>query len=252
MARRIIPTLETSTSVASAVSKDGALVDVRWAEDIEGSNNRGFVSHEMSAWVGGQRCGYLRVGFVSSANLEIFLPTPFHYLSSFGGGYWPMLFQEFFGRAIQLYELSDEARAEFVKKVQFEFRLGDKTWETYEQLQKLLAKNHRWISLLAEFEKFKAFHLGRPLVDYINTRRSTVNGVNEDNRGRGIGFILYMETARHLATMGLRLHASGCQSEEAAAMWRSFSDLTQKDGDRRFIDPSRLPKKIVLNEKIAA
>ncbi|MFA6049632.1 MAG: GNAT family N-acetyltransferase [Candidatus Paceibacterota bacterium] len=61
------------------------------------------------------------------------------------------------------------------------------------------------------FEQFKAFHVDKPFVDYITVKPSA--------RRNRIGAALYQKAAEWLATKGLKLYASGIQSDEAKASW---------------------------------
>lgn len=62
-----------------------------------------------------------------------------------------------------------------------------------------------------DFQDFKAFHIDKPLVDYIR--------VDEDYQRRRIGIALYQYGAKWLAGKGMKLYASGLQSDKAKAAW---------------------------------
>ena len=74
----------------------------------------------------------------------------------------------------------------------------------------------KWLASLEkrygrQFEDFKKFYKGKPLVDYIR--------VKPDFQRKRIGTALYEKAARWLAKKGLKLYASGLQSQEAQAAW---------------------------------
>lgn len=255
----MLSAIKISTSVGTSISNDGYEVDIRWAENIE-KENRGFISNEMSVWIDGIHCGYLRVGFVPSENLKIFMPTVFHYMSSFGGSYFPELFTErdTFGKAIPFSDLPPEIFLKFSKNIAFLFRVDDVSWSTYEEMLTKLKKNTKYIDMLKEFKEFKQFHLDRPHVDYICTKQNTHNGILQNNNGRGLGLILYSATAHKLAEMNFLLHGSGIQSEDARKMWTKFEtcgwvEYNEKT-KRRWLNTIKMPRpeNIMFEEKIAA
>jgi hypothetical protein len=133
------PTIETTIFVNKALSKRNDIVEFRWGENIE-DENRGFVAHEMSAWIEGERRGYLRVTYVPRENIATYLPTVFHYLGSLGGKYYPELFVDFGKKAIQISELSGEDKLSFAQRINEQFRLNDAVWDTEDDLLKLLKK----------------------------------------------------------------------------------------------------------------
>lgn len=84
-----------------------------------------------------------------------------------------------------------------------------------------------------QFEKFKEFHVNKPLVGYIE--------VYEPRKRQRIGAALYEKAARWLAeTKGLKLYASGIQTDKAKAAWNwlrknkgaQIGTEVFRDGDR--------------------
>ena len=82
-----------------------------------------------------------------------------------------------------------------------------------------------------QFAEFKNRWLDKPVVDYIR--------VKKDFYRQGIGIALYEEGAKYLATMGLKLYASGNQQPEAKLAWEWLkTHATQHvgiDGKRVFL-----------------
>lgn len=78
---------------------------------------------------------------------------------------------------------------------------------------------------------FKEFHLGKPMVDYIF--------VSEEQRRNGIGVALYEHAAQWMATKGMKLYASGIQSQQAKAAWEWLKvhkgANIGTEGDRTFL-----------------
>lgn len=92
-----------------------------------------------------------------------------------------------------------------------------------------------------QFEKFKEFHYDKPLVDYIR--------VYEPHRRKRIGAALYEKAARWLAeTKGLKLYASGIQSNEAKAAWQWLQKNKEANiGKEVFEDGDRTKTRIFLS-----
>lgn len=69
-----------------------------------------------------------------------------------------------------------------------------------------------------DYKQSYDFLVDKPTVGYIL--------VDEKFKRRGIGTQLYFEAAKWCQSKGLRLYASGIQSESAQAVWRHMSDLS--------------------------
>lgn len=240
--RREVPTRATSRLVATARARDGAAIELRWAEGIE-TPNCGFVAHELSAWDAGARVGYLRTGFVPKANLETYLPTVWHHVASFGGSYLGALFDTHFGPAIHPDGLDPEAFAAFRTHACRVIGADDRGWTDYAAMMRALKRHPGLRERETRFAAFRAFHLDRPLVDYVSTRRSEANGVLADNSGRGIGLMLYAGAVQILAGKSLRLHASGLQSDSARRLWSLFAarGWSRLHEGRVVLDPAATP-----------
>jgi GNAT superfamily N-acetyltransferase len=80
-----------------------------------------------------------------------------------------------------------------------------------------------------EFRKFRAFHVDKPLVDFIS--------VEPEFRRNRIGEALYREAAKWMAERGMKLHASGVQSKDAEASWQSMENqgMVERSRKRRFL-----------------
>lgn len=89
-----------------------------------------------------------------------------------------------------------------------------------EKLERVLARK-----LKKEIAEFKKFHVDKPMVDSIR--------VHESMRRQGIGSALYLQAARWMAERGLRLYASGLQSDEAKGVWKALENQGFVDKDRR-------------------
>ena len=271
--QRRIPTAHEGVLVATAADRAGRPVDLRWNEDLA-APNRGWITHEMSAWRAGTRVGYLRVSYIPRALVKAYHPTVFHTMASVKGLALPGLFDPHTGHALPSDAL-DEATLLGLGQQVARYLGAPLTATRDRSLDSMPAPSsdlhlmrgpldtrpridvpapHKALSLpalekamarygidawYAEQQAFFAFHVDRPLVDYVRTDASAVNGLFATHRGEGLGLLLYGATAHHLASMGMRLHASGVQREDAHRMWRLFAakGWARADGDRIVLDP---------------
>ena len=83
-------------------------------------------------------------------------------------------------------------------------------------------------------------HAIKPFVAYISAQENQHQGLDADNRGRGIGMAMYLEGAKWLRERGLAkgLYASSLQSDEAKSMWKKMEQqgLVVSDGDRKYVN----------------
>jgi len=225
-------TYESSTFFASARSKTGDLLEFRYEIDVE-SENRGFIANEMSAWNANQKVGYLLVTYVPKDSFERYNPTIWHFATNFGGLYYldvkdqrnPFDYNDAeFDVFTNRYRSHIHWNADHVKTDRSEFK-------------KMLETSQRFGKLKEDQRQFVAFHVDRPYVGYINAGEASCNGCLSDHRGEGVGFLLYLMTARRLAQDGLELHSSSLQQEEPARIWSRFaaSGWAVDDGQKRMM-----------------
>jgi hypothetical protein len=236
-APRRVPTFDASTPVFEGPDRHGVPVSLRWTTDID-TPNRGWVVHEMGAWRGGERVGYLRVSYVPKALIPLFQPTVLHHLGSVTGWCLPALFEGFHGPARDTASLSEAEVAEVRACVCAHLGTQDEGWPTIKAMVRDLRGplNRRGRDA---YTRFQAFHVDKPIVDYVRTEESAHNGVARCNRGQGLGLLLYGAVAHHLPTLGMRLHASSTQSEDAQRMWSLFAQMgwTEQVGARTVLNP---------------
>jgi hypothetical protein len=236
-APRRVPTLDESTEVFATHDRRGVPVSLRWTTDID-TPNRGWVVHEMGAWRAGERVGYLRVSYVPKAHIPLFQPSVLHHLGSITGWCLPALFDGFHGPARDPACLTDAEVAEVRACVCAHLGAPNAGWTTIKAMVKALQGplNRRGQGSYAHFQ---AFHVDKPIVDYVRTDVSVPNGVPNDNRGQGLGLLLYGAVAHHLPTLGMRLHASSDQSLDAQEMWAFFASQswTERVGARTVLNP---------------
>jgi hypothetical protein len=232
-----IPTFDESTPIFEATDRHNVPVSLRWTENIA-IPNRGWVVHEMSAWRFGERVGFLRLSYVPKTHIAVFQPTVLHHLGAVGGWGLPALFQGPYGPARDLDSLTDAEVAEVCACVCAHLETKNKGWTSISTMMKDLRSplHHRG---QASYERFQADHVDQPVVDYVRTDLSPLNGVFRRNKRQGLGLLLYGATAHHLATMGMLLHASSLQSPDDQRMWAFFQHKgwTAQKGARTVLQP---------------
>jgi hypothetical protein len=115
---------------------------------------------------------------------------------------------------------------------------GIETTSDFLSFYKTISKSKRFKSAQDAYKSFLDFRLDRAFVAYVNTIGAKhVEGFEDDNSRRGIGTALYIAGSLEMERQGMRLRASGVQSEQARSIWSSFEkrNLVEMDGDRRYI-----------------
>jgi GNAT superfamily N-acetyltransferase len=189
--------------------------------DSEGDNNRGWRVDRLDAYLNGQ-VGYLKMSYIPHDRFQRYYRTIFNYMAQIQGTHVLP-----FGQYTGLYtELSDKEL-----KTLLWYSQGWTPTEpegTHEQLLQM-AKQREQDLLNGRvgklFEEFRAFHVDKPLVDYIH--------VEPGFRRQGIGTALYLEGARWMADQGMKLYRSGVQMDEATAAWEKLAQKGLVGEDQR-------------------
>lgn len=197
-------------------TKDGDEISFKFETDVE-RENRGFVVHELTAFVDNEKVGYLKISYIPEAEWEK------RYKGDWGFLRW---LKNFKGMALSRRENDlDAANLALSKQVDSLSNWLANNREEYDKLSREEKKElfDQYIERVndLEGEKYefdKAFHVDKPLVDYIN--------VDPEERRRGIGFALYKKGAKILSErFGLPLYASGVQTEYAEKAWEKLKRL---------------------------
>ena len=195
--------------------KNGSLLSFNLVENSE-NLGRGWIVHKIECFINKREVGFIKISFIPKENFDKEFPTIVHYL------------EKIEGKSLSLPNCSDERyRSDYFNVASLAEQAvclkslcgnSEESLSTYQAKSKksLTLINKRSTKLLekrfgASFEKFKAFHCDKPLVDYIS--------VDEEFRRQRIGIALYTEAAKYLSGKGLSLYASGIQSPRAKASW---------------------------------
>lgn len=218
-------------------SKAGPIT-FEYEKDTEGEN-RGFTVDKITARTNGEEAGYLKLSYIPRDKFFHFYPTIFNYLDQIKG--WIMFPH---GKGYLHYKnLTSEERRQLLENIlsyrrelqdaSNAKRLNDKqVLSTLKELEgeMLEADKHK----KQGFHWFFKYFVDKPLVDYIR--------VHPKFRRMGVGTELYKAGAVWMKERGMRMYASGLQSPEAKAAWKSFPEkglVIKKDRRGKYIDVAR-------------
>lgn len=236
-------------------TRSGEEIDFKYKEDAEGDNNRGWIIHQIEAYVKGDYAGYISISYIPKERFEDHYPTILNFMTHIGGTHPLPMGKD----SVSPKELSDEELKNTVKKMSRHSRKYNDLWETGESVPddrgELLdiiidiTENELKAEKL-KFKKFKKYYVDKPIVDYIRVFKENENRTNrrtsddekiakspQDYRRQYIGTALYLEAAEYLKGKGLKLHASGLQQSEAEQAWTKFEKegRVAYSGSRRWL-----------------
>lgn len=178
----------------------------------------------------GQKLGFIRISYVPSERVERWEADVFAFLADRGTSFGIHCKKD-------IANLPDEDLARLAHEIHNALdgwsAATAAKWEIQPR-HAILDAFEQWRPRLEDLvrekrEAFVAFHVDRPLVDMIS--------VEESFRGRHLGRELYRQAAMWMAERGLRLHASGVQTDDAQRLWGKMEDqgLVEKAPDGRRI-----------------
>jgi GNAT superfamily N-acetyltransferase len=184
---------------------------------------RGWVVHRIEAFVEDVPAGYIKISFIPHVNFEKEYPTILHYLGKVEGkNFFPLSRSANYSAGERPMDFFHELP--LYEQVWILKHFNGGRWVTKELAEELkvlpsseLKKLYRMeMSEIKKtygkkFKDFINFHVDKPLVDYIK--------VNEEFRRKRIAIALYSKAAEWLSESGLKLYASGIQTDAAKAAW---------------------------------
>lgn len=246
--------------IGSGYDKTGRMVEAFIEKDVEGEN-RGFVTHRVSAWVEDLFLGHVDIAYVDKDAYAEHNPTEFHHMSNFGGhghtkkhvliSQSPPSYETY---PIDITADGDEDALEARKSV-IHHLVGwgsEKHHETitrYEDFLKLARSTRRYKENMGKIKEFMSFHFENPYVGYSMVRDSDHKGIVEDSRGKGVGTLLYAACAHAMRADGLSFSASSLRSPEADRLWAGFEEKgwtePSEKGDRTRLVSERIPSSVL-------
>lgn len=202
--------------------------------------SRGWVVHKIEAFINKKPAGWIKISYVPDekfkkeySNIVQFAEKIAGNLFSLGREYdhlrnkadYPTDNFNNYPLIVQVYGLHTQVQA-----------WPGYTYEKLEELsnKELLELKEKFLKMLwkrhgKRFEEFQDFHINKPLVDYIK--------VYPEFQRQRIGVALYEKAAKWLAGKGMKLYASGIQTNEAQKAWewlrkhKGANIGTEKHGD---------------------
>lgn len=209
-------------------TKSGLPITFTTVPDSE-KENRGWQVDKITAFVDGVEAGYLKISYIPQANLARFYPSILNYMTQIQGS----SLMPYEKKRLPWQDLTLEEKRSLIARLRWE-RLHR---ENLEELARTLPDDaidpliETLVAKLEQsdkgksFDDFKAFHIDKPLVDYIRVYDENSSPTGKSFQRDHIGLALYQEGAAYLATQGLHLWASGIQSDDAQHAWAKMETL---------------------------
>jgi len=222
--------------------------DIKFELHQDSESDRNFNSewivHKLVPRVNGKEAGYLKISYIPKERFDARYPSMVNYIlkqyipRELVGTHWRNMPDEvkktlvtytILGRYVPRTQGWDLAWSD-------QSKIKDMDSETLDHYLEMVDDPKLNKNNAQEFQKFKKFHVDKPLVDYIR--------VNEDFQRQRIALAMYQEAAKWLDKQGLLLHASGLQQPAAKAAWEKMKSLgwtapAPSDPSRTVINPKK-------------
>jgi hypothetical protein len=252
------------------VTAKGVPVKLDLYQAIDDGIQDSWVVHLVEAHTANGPAGYLKISFIPQTAMDRWYPDAFTWQARHGGSGWDWILRDFIDKAD-----SEWSRAEVILALKtcdhWPYFYQSPEWkeqcEKTSDAQLRATWQERRQDLSTEYERayqeFFDHHLDRPKIDYIRVydeydkrpyyrgkRRERKRPLGVNSQHLGIGTVMYETGALWMHKQGLRLYASGLQSESAKGAWAALgaNGLVQtipgsaKKGNktRQFFDVERL------------
>lgn len=219
-------------------TKDGRIIELKREEDVE-KINPGFVIDKITAYIDGEEAGYIKIQNIPHEKFYKHFGTIFNWMTQIQGRrVLP------FSKESEYYEnLSNEERRKMLKDIVYRTFVpwGEETkyvtqFNDKEVLEKIREFEQKLLNSRTgkQYKKFKNYHKDKPFVDFIK--------VHEKFQRQRVAEALYLEAAKWLKERGMKLHASGLQTDQAQAAWDHLARTQQvkrtKNRKRRYLELS--------------
>lgn len=227
--------------VQELIEKMNPNVTFEYIDDSEGDKNRGWTVDEVMAFLDGQYVGYLKLSYIPRERFKRYYPGIMNFMGQIGGNHvLPYKFESTPWQEIpvnelrtRIFSMAQTARIDWDKcnELQQKAKTGsdEEVRAIVADVEKRLWKEFGW-----KFRRFEKFFVDKPLVDFIRV---------EGPKRQGIGTALYRAGYEWMKRKGLKLYASGCQSDDAKATWKNMSNQFPITRERTQ-DPFRRGKRI--------
>lgn len=196
-------------------------VTFKYKESSEGDKNRGWTVDKVVAYLNGEEVGYLKMSYIPRECFERYYPGILNYLTLIGGHHvlpydnqttpWREIPADELRKCI--YNLAQTARMGWTESNNLQTQANNSTdKEVYDMVAAFEKKLTQEKGLL--FKRFKSYFVDKPIVDYIK--------VEDKYKRQGIGTALYRAGYEWMRKKGMTLYASGIQSDDAKATWKTM------------------------------
>ena len=189
------------TIIEDYFTKNKEPIEFKVTPNSESDRKSAWVVDKIEAFIHGEPVGYLNISYIPKDSFEKNYPTLFDYLIQKGMVH------------LSKFDINDPEQHKQALLAASGY--GDWNKPTQADLEdpKFFKRLEKWLKKKygQDYKDFKEFHVDKPLVDYIR--------VHEPFQRKGIAVALYNYGAKYLAKKGLKLYASGLQSDAAKAAW---------------------------------
>lgn len=222
-------------------------VRFEYHEDIEGDKNRGFQVDKIEAFIGDENVGYLKIAYIPRKRWEKWHPSILNWYTQFQGS--SLLPHEY--KTSKLEDIPTEELAKDLAHAWWASPSADdinysKRNEIYQQMQQIALTGNRQQILDAYhqierdaykhkgklFKRFENYFVDKAYVDFIR--------VEDKYQRQGIATALYRAGYEWMKSKGMPFYASGTQSKDAKATWRTLKKRYPVARDRYRLYGNRL------------
>lgn len=192
-------------------------ITYKFVADIEGDKNRGWQVDEVKAFYDEKEVGYLKISYIPKERFERQYRSIFDYLYKIEG-------KHLLPRGVDPKKVTAAELRPYLFALQYEaegwadgdWQKANERWTDQEvmtyfyEVERVIYKHNE-----KRFKEFREFHVDKPLVDFIR--------VQPEYQRKGVASLLYKLGAKWMASRGMKLFASGLQSDQAKAAWSKLS-----------------------------
>lgn len=211
------------------LTKDGRPIELNYATNVE-IPNRGLIYDEITAFVDGDKAGYMRIEILPPESIENYYPSGvLNYINNFVG-------ITVFGGVDDWYKPTDVKTADMdtLNHVSYMLHAHGKvsentTFQSFGDFRNwsanVLEKTKWFKSCQNQFEEFCS-RKNDPMVSFASTDTPNKIPFEKSWEGLGIGRAMYIAMALELERRGLQLRRSAMASDSAMRLWQTF----ERDG----------------------
>lgn len=223
--------------IENVFTKQGERIQFKRFEDDEGDGNRGWQVDKIVAYVNGQPRGYIKASYIPKERWEKYYHNIYNFVAQIvGSSVLP------FDRRDQDYHTFSEQELQKHVFVIASKLYGSREANNLSERAKSMSRDEL-IAFYEENEKplIRKYvkHLNKFRKRNINFPTIAVIDVDRPFRRHGLGRAMYIQMALWMAEKGMKLHASGLQTDDAQKTWEKMDSegLVGHNKRSKFIVP---------------